>query len=88
VVADLHIDGLRSVQAGNSLNVSFEASDDLAGTRTIVEVLNMDGKVVSSRRATTLAGTNALALDAPRGGMYMLRVRAGSQMKAGRILVK
>ena len=88
VVADLHIDGLRSVQAGNSLNVSFEASDDLAGTRTIVEVLNMDGKVVSSRRATTLAGTNALALDAPRGGMYMLRVRAGSQMKAGRILVR
>lgn len=88
VVADLRIDGLRSMQAGNSLNVSFVASDDLAGTRTIVEVLNMDGKVVSSRSATTLAGTNALALDAPRGGMYMLRVRAGSQMKAGRILVK
>ena len=88
VVADLHIDGLRSVQSGSSLNVSFVASADLAGTRTVVEVLNMDGKVLSSRSATTLAGTNALALDAPRGGMYMLRVRAGSQMKAGRILVK
>ena len=88
VVADLHIDGLRSVQAGSYLNVSFVASADLAGTRTIVEVLNMDGKVVSSRSAKTLAGTNMLALDAPRGGMYMLRVRAGSQMKAGRIIVK
>ena len=88
VVADLHIDGLRSVQSGSSLNVSFVASADLAGTRTVVEILNMDGKVLSSRSATTLAGTNALALDAPRGGMYMLRVRAGSQMKAGRIMVR
>ena len=88
VVADLHIGGLRSVQAGSNLNISFVAGKDLAGTRAVVEIVNLDGKVMSSRSATTLAGTNAFALEAPRGGVYMLRVRAGSQMKAGRILVK
>ncbi|MBO4435630.1 MAG: hypothetical protein J5791_01955 [Fibrobacter sp.] len=88
VVADLHIDGLRSVQSGSSLNVSFVASADLAGTRTVVEILNMDGKVIASRSAKTLAGTNAFAFDAPRGGIYLLRVRAGSQIKAGRIMVR
>jgi len=88
VVADLRIGGLRFAQAGRSLNVSFDAGADLAGTRTIVDVLNMDGKVVASRSGRTLAGTNAFTLDTPRGGVYMLRIRAGSQMKARRILVK
>ena len=37
---------------------------------------------------TTDAGVNRVTLDAPKPGIYMLRVRAGSQMKAGRILVK
>ena len=87
-VANLHIDGLRFVQAGNSLNVSFVASDDLAGTRSVVDILDMDGKVVARRSATALAGTNALSFATPHGGIYMLRVRAGSQMKTGRILVK
>ena len=88
VVADLRIDGMRSVQAGRNLNVSFDASAELAGTRTVVEILNMDGKVIASRSAKTLAGTNAFAFDAPRGGIYLLRVRAGSQIKAGRIMVR
>ena len=88
VVADLRIGGLRFAQAGRSLNVSFDAGADLAGTRTIVDVLNMDGKVVASRSGRTLAGTNVFTLDTPRGGVYMLRIRAGSQMKARRILVK
>ncbi|MBR4917290.1 MAG: T9SS type A sorting domain-containing protein [Fibrobacter sp.] len=88
VVADLRIGGLRFAQAGRSLNVSFDAGADLAGTRTIVDVLNMDGKVVASRSGRTLAGTNVFTLDTPRGGVYMLHIRAGSQMKARRILVK
>ena len=70
------------------MNVSFEASDNLAGSRTIVELVNMDGKVVASRNASAVAGMNQVALDAPKPGIYMLRVRAGSQMRAGRVLVR
>ena len=88
VVASFSIDALRYVKSGTSVGVTFEASEGLAGSRTVVDILGMDGHVVSSRSATTLAGVNQLVLDAPKPGLYMLRVRAGSQMKAGRIMVK
>ena len=88
VVASFNIDALRYVKSGTNVGVTFEASEGLAGSRTVVDILGMDGKVVSSRSATTLAGVNQLVLDAPKPGLYMLRVRAGSQMKAGRIMVK
>ena len=88
VVASFSIDALRYVKSGANVGVTFEASDGLAGSRTVVDILDMGGKVVSSRSATTLAGVNQLVLDAPKPGLYMLRVRAGSQMKAGRIMVK
>ena len=88
VVASFNIDALRYVKSGANVGVTFEASEGLAGSRTVVDILGMDGKVVSSRSATTLAGVNQLVLDAPKPGLYMLRVRAGSQMKAGRIMVK
>ena len=88
VVASFSIDALRYVKSGAIVGVTFEASDGLAGSRTVVDILDMGGKVVSSRSATTLAGVNQLVLDAPKPGLYMLRVRAGSQMKAGRIVVK
>lgn len=88
VVADLHIGGVHFTQAGRTLDVSFNASADLAGSRAVVDVLNMDGKVVASKSGKALAGMNALTLETPRGGVYMLRVRAGSQMKVSRILVK
>jgi hypothetical protein len=36
----------------------------------------------------TLDGSNALVLDAPQSGLYMLRVRAGSQQQAAKIVVQ
>lgn len=88
VVASASLNSLRALQSGTIMNVSFEASDNLAGSRTIVELVNMDGKVVASRNASAVAGMNQVALDAPKPGIYMLRVRAGSQMRAGRVLVR
>ena len=88
VAANLQLAGLRSTQYGNSLKVRFDAGEGLAGSRSIVEIVGMDGHVVARKAAGTLAGVNAFVFDAPRTGMYMIRVRAGSQMQAGRILVK
>lgn len=82
------LDGLRMAQTGNSLNVGFTATENLAGARMAVDVLGVDGKVVSSYVDKAVAGTNAVTLDAPKSGLYMLRVRVASQQASRKILVK
>lgn len=80
--------GLKAVQAGATLQVDFDAGAGLAGSAVRVEVLDLKGNVVRSVASSALAGVNRVTLDAPKPGIYMLRVRAGNQMNAGRILVK
>lgn len=82
------VEGLRMVQAGNKLNVGFTATENLDGARMVVDILDMDGKVVSTYSARAASGSNAVSLDAPKSGLYMLRVRVASQQAAGKILVK
>ena len=88
VVAGAQIDALRALQSGNSLNVAFNVTEELDGHRTVVDLVNMDGRVISTRSLLAISGENRVALEVPKSGIYMLRVRAGSQIKAGRILVK
>ena len=80
--------GLRMARLGNQLRVSFDASEGLAGTKARVDLLDMKGHVMATVNATTVSGSNALVLDAPQSGLYMLRVRAGSQQQATKVLVK
>lgn len=82
------VNGLRMAQAGNKLNVGFTATENLAGARMVVDVLGMDGKVISSHAARAAAGANAVTLEAPKSGLYMLRVRVASQQANRKILVK
>ena len=88
VVAQNTLKGLRMARLGNHLRVSFEASEGLAGTNARVDILDMKGHVMSTVTAKTLDGSNALVLDAPQTGLYMLRVRAGSEQQAKKIVVK
>ena len=87
VVAQNSLKGLRSARLGGKLKVSFETTG-LAGTNARVDLLDMKGHVMSTVNAKTLEGTNALVLDAPKSGLYMLRVRAGSQQQAAKIVVR
>lgn len=80
--------GLRSARLGDKLQISFEASEGLAGTNARIDILDMKGDVMSTVSAKTVEGANALVLDAPKTGLYMLRVRAGSLQQAGKIVVK
>jgi hypothetical protein len=80
--------GLRSARLGDKLQISFEASEGLAGTNARIDILDMKGNVMSTVSAKTVEGANALVLDAPKTGLYMLRVRAGSLQQAGKIVVK
>lgn len=87
MIAKNTIRGLRTARLGNRLQVTFDASG-LAGTNARVDILDMKGHVKSTATAKTLDGSNALVLDAPQSGLYMLRVRAGSQQQAVKILVR
>lgn len=82
------IKGLRSTMLGSQLHVSFDASEGLAGERTKVELLDVKGNVVATASARTLSGTNAVTMKQPKMGVYILRVRVGSQQQTQRIMVK
>ncbi|WP_407442988.1 hypothetical protein [Fibrobacter sp.] len=79
---------LRAAKVGRELNVSFIADKALAGAKTRVDLMDMKGHVIATVNAKAVAGTNKLAFEAPKTGLYMLRVRAGSQMSAGKVVVK
>ena len=82
------LSAVRAVKAGSALSVTFNATEGLAGATSRVELFDMQGHVMATATAKTLAGSNQVTLDAPRPGLYMLRVRAGSQSSAGRVLLR
>ena len=82
------LNGLRAFQSGNALQVGFQVSEGLAGSRAYVEILDMNGKVLSSVSGTAVSGSNSMTLQAPKSGLYMVRVRVGSKQAAGSIAVK
>ena len=82
------IKGLRSTRLGDKLHVSFDAPKSLAGSNARVELLDVKGKVKATASARTLWGTNDVVLKAPQSGLYILRVRAGSEQQVRKIHVK
>ena len=82
------LNGLRAFQAGNSLQVGFQVSESLAGATAYVEILDMKGKVLSSASGTAVSGANTMTLQAPKSGLYMVRVRVGGKQAAGSVAVK
>ena len=89
VVATSVLKGLRAARlGGNRLQVSFDASEGLAGTNASVDLMDMRGHVVSSVSAQAVIGKNALVLDAPKAGLYVVRVRAGTQQQSAKVVVK
>lgn len=82
------LDGVRAFQVGHGLQVSFTATDGLAGSAVQVDLIDLKGHVAAKASGKAQIGTNTLSLDAPKAGVYMLRVRAGSQVQTGRIMVK
>ena len=82
------LNGLRAFQAGNSLQVGFQVSESLTGSRAYVEILDMKGKVLSSASGTAVSGSNTMTLQAPKSGLYMVRVRVGGKQAAGSVAIK
>jgi hypothetical protein len=89
VVAASVLKGLRAARlGGNRLQVSFDASEGLAGTNAYVDLIDVRGHGVSTVSTKTVVGKNALVLDAPKAGLYVIRVRAGTQRQSAKVVVK
>ena len=88
VVLARTLDGLKAVQSGTMLQVGFNAGAGLAGSAVRVDIVDLKGHVVRTVSAKTLAGANSVAVETPKPGVYMLRVRAGNVGGAGRLMVK
>ena len=82
------LDGLKAVQSGTTLQVGFDAGSGLAGSAVSVDIVDLKGHVVRSVSTKALAGANSVAVETPKPGVYMLRVRAGNVGGMGRLMVK
>lgn len=86
-IAKNWLSGFRVNQTPNVLNVGFDAASKLSGANVKVNVVGIDGRVVSSNRAVASEGSNILSMKKPKQGVYFVRVQVGSQSATKRILV-
>ena len=82
------IRGLRSFADGQSLQLSFEAPENLAGASANYVIAGVDGRAVASGNFTASAGTNRIAANVPRSGIYFVKIKVGSQDLSAKILKK
>lgn len=88
VVASSKISGFGSTLAGGTLQVGFTAPEALAGARASYAVVGVDGKKVAAGQFKATAGTNQFSLNAPKSGVYFVKIKVGSQLLSGKVLVK
>ena len=88
VVASSKISGFGSTLAGGTLKLGFTAPEALAGARASYAVVGVDGKKVAAGQFKATAGTNQFSLNAPKTGVYFVKIKVGSQQLSGKVLVK
>ena len=88
VVASSKISGFASTLAGGTLQLGFTAPEALAGARASYAVVGVDGKKVAAGQFKATAGTNQFSLNAPKSGVYFVKIKVGSQLLSGKVLVK
>ena len=62
-------------------------SEGLAGANYMVQLVGVSGKVAASARGKSVAGRNALALTAPKPGLYLLRVTVAGNRAIRKVAV-
>lgn len=82
------ISGFKSAIVDNTLQLGFNAPESLAGAKANYAIAGIDGKVVASGRFTATAGTNKLAMNVPKSGIYFVKIKVGAQNMAGKVLVR
>ena len=88
VVTASKISGFHSQMAGETLQIGFTAPDNLAGTAATYAIVGVDGQKVASGKFKAMAGANQFSLNAPKTGVYFVKVKVGSEHLSGKVLVK
>lgn len=86
-VVESSIGKLHLVQQAGKIQVGFDVTEGLAGANCVVELVGLDGKVKASYGARALLGYNTASLDAPRSGLYLLRVRVGREQASRKVAI-
>ena len=87
IVAASELRGLRTVQAGNMLQVSFDAAG-MGGAKARVDVFDTKGSAVASTSFRSTDGTNAISLEIPHRGLYTVRVVVAGHAATRRVLLR
>lgn len=82
------VSGLKMVQQGSMVNVSFNVPAELSGSRFVAEVAGLDGKKMNSSSGKAISGRNEVHMNIPKSGLYFVRVRVASQQASGKFLAK
>ena len=79
---------VRVSRNGGAFDVQFVATNGLAGRTAKIDLLDVSGKVTASLTAVSSAGLNSVRFPAPKGGVYVLRIRSGSQVAARKVVFR
>ena len=79
---------VRVIRSGDAFDIQFVATNGLAGKNAKVELLDVSGSVMASMSAVSTAGLNSVRFPAPKGGLYILRIRSGSQVAAKKVILR
>ena len=82
------LNSLNFRQSPGQLYVGFVASAGLAGNSAKVELLDLQGRVVSSAAFSARDGANSAALRVTRSGLFVARVRVGGQSLVSRVAIR
>ena len=82
------LNSLKFRQSPGQLYVGFVASAGLAGKPAKVELLDLQGRVVSSASFSAQGGANGANLRVARSGIFVARVRVGGQSLVSRVAIR
>lgn len=88
VVSNAKLSGFNAVGANGNLQVNFDAAKNLSGARAVIQLVALDGKIVSTQSFAASYGTNRTTLRAPEHGVYFVRLKVGSQSLGGKVVIK
>lgn len=82
------INSLRTIVTSEGLNVQFNVPETFAGAKSSYVLVDVNGKKVASSNFTATNGTNSIAVNAKKSGLYFIKVNVASQKLTGKILIK
>ena len=81
------VENLRFEYVPGALQVGFDVSEGLAGANYMVQLVGLNGKIAASYASKAFFGHNTVALNVPKSGIYLLRVRVGSEQASRKVAV-